>query len=338
MKSFFLALPLIACCSTAFAQGPAAQASVDRAISATQPGSLNFRSKMQGSLIRDVNAEQAPELYPGELQDVGPQFLVERKGPAAPERKIFEGFFDSQFFYTSNALLTEKGNQDTGVMVLTLQAAFNLPQFEIFGNTASPRIGYRHQWWLYSLTNSSNQLNNFDFAVATLFVGMQQTWGESWVTTLGVDYNRFLSADHDWNEFYTEALPNWSLEKNVSFGDKSQLTIGYYGGIHFTYTDPQPSNNIDDRLDSTLGLTYTRELLPNLFLQANYRLQWSHYTENHDRNDMYNNAALGFVYLFSDWASLRTFVTFENRNSSDDTVADYTKWDSGVGLNFSARF
>jgi hypothetical protein len=96
--------------------------------------------------------------------------------------------------------------------------------------------------------------------------------------------------------------------------------------------------HINDRLDSTLGLFYSQELLPHLVVQPYYRFQWSHYTENSDRNDFYNTLGLSLIYSFNDWASLRTFVSYENRNSTDDTVADYNKWDSGAGVTFSARF
>ena len=335
MKFLSVVLPLVTCCAAALAQQPA----VERAVSATQGSSPGFRASAPGaSVIRDLSTQQAPELFPGEMEDVGPQFLVAREQQAAAERKLIEAFFDTQLFYTSNALLTEKGNQDTSVMVYTLQAAINLPQFELFGGTVSPKAGYRHQWWRYSLDDTANQLNNFDFAVGSLFIGAQHNWGDKWVATLALDYNRFLSADEEWNEFYTELVPNWGLEHIIPIGEKAQLTLGYYGAYHFTHTDPQPTNNINDRLDNALGFTYTRELIPSLFLQANYRWQWSHYTENSDRNDIYHNAGLALVYMFNDWASLRAFISYENRNSTDDTIPDYNKWDTGGGVTFTARF
>jgi hypothetical protein len=337
MKSFALVLPLVACCSTAFAQN-----AVERAVSMTQSRGPAFRSTVPTApLLRD-GTEAAPELYPGEMEDVGPQFLVARERQAAAERKLFESFFDTQLFYTSNALLTDKGNQDTSVMVFTLQAAINLPQFELFGGTVSPRIGYRHQWWLYSLDDTGNQLNNFDFAVSSFFIGVQHNWGEQWVATAALDYNRFLLKDDGWHEFYTELVPNWSFEHIIPIGEAAQITLGYYGAYHFTHTDENALTStvahINDRLDNALGFTYTRELFSNLFLQTSYRWQWSHYTENSDRNDIYHNASAALVYVFNEWASIRGFVNYENRNSTDDDVFDYNKWDSGGGITFSARF
>ena len=341
MKSAFVVLPLITACAAALAQSPSPAASpraVDRAISATQTGAPGFRSKMRGSLIRDVETQQVPELFPGEIEDVGPQFLVARPEAAAPEHRWLDAFFDTQLFYTSNALLSERGNQDTSVMVFTLQAAINLPPMEVAGGILSPRVGYRHQWWRYSLDDTSNQLNNFDFAVGSLFAGFRHNWDDKWVATASIDYNRYLSADEEWTEFYTEVVPNWSLERNLPIGEKAQLTIGYYGAYHFTHTDPSPVSHINDRLDTALGFVYVQELLPNLFIQPYYRLQWSHYTENSDRNDMYNNLGLTVVYMFNEWASIRAFMNYENRNSTDDTAADYHKWDTGGGVTFSAKF
>ena len=342
MKSAFVVLPLITACAAALAQSPAPPSArataVDRAIATTQGGAPGFRGKVPGSLIRDVDTQQVPELFPGEIEDVGPQFLVARPEAAKPGPVMFNGFVDTQMFYTSNALLSEKGNQDTGVMVITAQAAFYLPPMELAGGILTARAGYRQQWWLYSLDDTSSQLNNFDFTLASVFIGIRHTWDEKWVATANLDYNRYLSADNNWSEFYTELVPNWSLERNIPIGETAQLSIGYYGGYHFTYTDPQPTSNINDRLDNAIGITYTQELIPKLFLQPYYRLQWSHYTENSDRNDMYNDLGVSLVYMFNQWASVRGFVNFESRDSTDDTVSDYQVWNSGGGVTFSAQF
>jgi hypothetical protein len=223
-------------------------------------------------------------------------------------------------------------------MVMTAQAAFNAQPITIAGGQFSARVGYRHQWWLYSLDNTANQLNNFDFALGTVFAGFRHSWNDIWVASFSLDYNRYLSLEDDNTEFYVELAPNWAFERNFAVGEKSQLTVGYYGAYHWTQTDPAPVAHINDRLDSTLGAALTVELMPRLYAQPFYRLQWSHYTENSDRNDVYNTIGVGLVYMFNDWASIRTFISYENRNSTDDTVADYNKWDAGGGVTFSARF
>lgn len=331
----YLAL-LLATTAGAFAQ------SADRAVATTQSPAGKYRSTMPGgSLIRDVDTRSAPELFPGELQDVGPQFLltrpdVSKAGP--PSHFWFEGFADWQMFYTNNALLTEKDHRDTGVMVTTVQAAINFPAVALAGGMLATKAGYRHQWWYYSLDKTTSGLNDFDFAVSTFFITGRHSWEEKWVASFSIDYNRYLSRDDNWSEFYVELAPSWALERNFELDEKTLITLGYYGSYHWTQTDPAPVKHINDRLDSSLGVTVTREIIPNLIGQAYYRAMWSHYTENSDRNDVYHSLGLALVYNFNEWASVRAFMGYENRNSTDDTVADYNKFDAGGGLTFTARF
>ena len=327
MKPTLFALALAA--STAIAQSPA-----DRAISTMQGSAA--RSKASNMLNRAMTEQIAPELYPGEMDDVGPQFLLAPTHGAA-SHKWFEVFTDAQLYYTSNALLTEKGNADTGLAVSTIQAAINLPPFQLGSGQVSVKAGYRHQWWLYSLNDSGTGLNDFDFAVSTLFVQARHTLSEQWTAGLGLDYNRLLSRENEWAEFYTELVPSWYLERNFTFGEKAALTAGLYGSYHWTHTD-DPVAHINDRLDTSFGITYSYELAPSLVAQPYYRIQWSHYTANSDRNDMYHTLGFGLSYAISEKAIVRTFIGYENRNSTDTLIADYGKWDSGAGLTLNVQF
>ena len=331
MKS--IALFFLAAAATSLAQSPA-----DRAIATTQSPGGKFRTMPGGSFVNEPNVS-APELYPGEMQDVGPQFLLARPQAAAPQHHWIEAFADWQLYFTNNALLTEKDHRDTGIMVTTVQVAVNFPTIAALGGQLAVKAGYRQQWWMYSLDKTRSGLNNFDFSVGTVFLATRHSWDDDkWVASLSLDYNRYLSRDDNWNEFYVELAPSWSLERNFRFGEKSLLTLGYYGAFHWTETDPQPVSNINDRFDNSVGVTYTRELLPRLIAQAYYRIQWSHYTTNSDRNDLYNSLGLALVYNFNEWASVRAFLGYENRGSTDETVADYNKFDTGGGLTFTARF
>ena len=329
MKRILLTLPFF--CAAAFAQSPS-----DRAISSVQ--SAAARTQTRALLARSLMKQTAPELYPGEFADVGPQFLLTQpEGAPETEHRWLEGIADVQLYYTSNALLTEKGRADTGLMVTTLQAAVNLPPFELAGGQVAAKAGYRHQWWMYSLHDSGSGLNNFDFAVSTIFVQARHTFGEKWAAGAGIDYNRLLSHDDDWAEFYTELVPSWYLERSFTFGEKSLLTAGVYGAYHWTHTDDIVAH-INDRLDTSFAVSYSYEFTPGFVAQPYYRIQWSHYTENSDRNDMYNAVGLSLIYALGESASVRAFVGYENRNSTDILVADYGKWDSGVGLTLNAQF
>lgn len=325
----------ILCAAPFFAEAQSVSPSrrADVATSTSESLYRQTKPKLNQDLLE--NTQQAPELFPGELEDVGPQYLVMDK---AQRHRWVQFYADTQLFYTSNALLTEKGNQDTSLMVTMLEASINLPPFALGTGQAAFRAGYREQIWLYSLDDTSNQLNNLDFDVATVFLGFQHNINENWTAFFELDYNRYLSHDNDYNEFYVELMPTWTIQRTFKFADESYITAAYSGAFHWTQTDPDPVSDINNRLDTIVSLSYNRELVSRLYSQLFYRAQWSHYTTNSDRNDFYNTFGLGFVYAFSEWGAIKASINYENRNSTDDLVADYGKWDTGGGLSIVLQF
>ncbi len=81
-----------------------------------QMESLQRTMEQQPSLSLKAGTN-APELYPGENEDIGPQHVLRVK----QRRTMFEVGVDSQFFYTANALLTQTGQKSTAVAVNTIQ-------------------------------------------------------------------------------------------------------------------------------------------------------------------------------------------------------------------------
>ncbi len=161
---------------------------------------------------------------------------------------------------------------------------------------------------------------------------------EHWLASVGVDYNRLLSHEDGWHEFYTELLPSWSLERQIPLGEKHALSIAYIGAAHFTHTDPAPSTNIQDRFDSILAVTWSWPLAPTLVLQPFYRFQHTHYWENSDRNDVFHTLGASLTWAFNDWASVRVFTSWEKRDSNDELIQDYQEFDTGGGLSIALRF
>ena len=107
--------------------------------------------------------------------------------------------------------LTEKGNTDTGLLIGTAWAGIAPPPFEFAGGQAALRAGYRHQRYNYGLDRTSNQLNNFDFDSSTWLANARWT-RDDWTLFAGGEYNRLLSHEDDWNEFYVEGVPGWGVE------------------------------------------------------------------------------------------------------------------------------
>lgn len=313
-----------------------AQAPLPRTADAATTTVQSFRERPQISPKFRIGASQtAPELYPGESADVGPQYLLIQQ---MMRRSWVEGALDVQYYYTSNALLTERDKIDTGLLVSTAWAAFAPTPFALGDGQLAIRAGYREQMYLYGLDSTDNQLNNFDFDVATVFAGARWLWREQWVFGLGTEYNRYLSHENDWNEFYTELLLAWGVERVFSFSERTQLVLGYAGGYHWTHTDPIPTSDVNDRLDSILSLTLTQEILPQLLLQPYYRFQVAQYSQSGDRTDLFHTVGLSLSYLFTEWASVRVFASYEVRNSDDDSVQDFQNLNAGGGVSFVLRF
>jgi hypothetical protein len=294
------------------------------------------RFQQRQELTRPRFRESVPTLYEGEVADVGPQYVVM---PAAERRKWIELAADSQFYYTSNVFLTEKGNIDSTLAVHTLQAGFAPSPWDVAGGQLGVRAGYRHQFFRYGdLTSNEDQLNNLNFDVSTIYSQVRYRFMEHWTATLGVDWNRYLGVDDDRSEFYVEVLPYWSLERQIQFSENSLLSIGYTGNYHATRVDFEPKD-LNDRTDQILTVIYSHKLGEKLVLQPYYRLQYTRYDQNTTdtggRHEWLNTLGVSATYFFTPWASVRAFVSYDVRDSTDPIIQDYHKWDSGGGVSLA---
>ena len=307
---------------------------VDTAINTSQGVGTQGRLSAYASRGRPGEGGAVPELYPGENSDVGPQMLVLQQ-----MRKVyFEGGVDLQYYYTSNAFLSEKGNTDTGILLSTAYFGLAPTPIDLWGGKLAVRAGYKQQAYNYGLDKTSNQLNNLDFTIGTVYLNGRFTFLDKWTASLGIDYNRFQSFESNFDEFYTEALPQWSLERLFEINERTYISAGYFGSYHLTHSDPLPTTNINDRLDSVFLVTAVHQLCEKVIVQPFYRFQHAHYTENSDRNDVTNTFGVAVAYLINDWSSVRVFTSYEVRDSTDATIPDYHKWDTGGGVSVSIKF
>ena len=307
---------------------------IDSAVNTAQGVGTHNRITAYARHSAGGSGDSVPELYPGENRDVGPQMLVMPR-----QKKVyFEGGADIQYYYTSNALLSEKDHTDTGILLSTVYFGLAPTPIDLWGGKLAVRLGYREQFFNYGLDKTSNQLNNLDFAIGTVYANARFTFWDKWTASVGIDYNRYLSFDANFDEFYTEALPQWGLERLFEINQRNYITIGYFGSYHITHTDPLPTTDVNDRLDSVLLITSAHQLTEKLILQPFYRFQQSHYVNNSARNDIINTFGVALAYVFNDWASVRAFTSYEVRDSTDPTIPDYQKFDTGGGLSFTIRF
>ena len=74
-------------------------------------------------------------------------------------------------------------------------------------------------------------INKFDFNVSTVFSDASWRW-QNWQFTFGGDYRRLLDSGN-YDEFYHEFVPRWSVGREFSLGKSSSLSVTYEGDYRF---------------------------------------------------------------------------------------------------------
>ena len=344
MHTKYIFLPAICLALTldvACAQLPSASQQVDSA-----------RQRRQLESVANISAvtNAVPEFYLGETGDVGPQSVIQFK----PRRTYIEASADEQYFFTDNVFLADHGKQHADVLVSTAQVALAPTPYQFAGGSISPRLGYQHQWFNYGLANSEtvavypsfNQvdINMFDFNVSTFFgdIAWQK---QNWTFTLGGDYRRLLDSQ-DYEEFYHEYVPRWSVRRDFPVNDSFAFSIGYEGDYHVTVTTPpgvvNPTSPVypaafNNRIDQNLLLVADWRICNHAVLQPFYRLQFAHYTRI-NRDDLINSFGLALYCPITKQIAIRTFASYDIAETDGFYVQNYQSLNVGIGLNLTVRF
>lgn len=335
-------LPLLAgaVCLTSVALASAQTPRVDQA------DAIKRQQEMENKL-RDASkvgtAEvDAPELFQGELKDVGPQSILKVK----QKRTLFEATFDSQFFYTSNQNLTEDA-AGTSLFVNTAQIAYAPQPLQTARGAVAPRAGFRHQWFNYGLGDEPATKGNNDFDLQALFGEAKWAFRQDWTAEVGVEWSRLLEhapTYTSYHEFYSEWVPRVGVTRNVPFSETKSLTFGWQMNYHLsdarplTPSAPPTPRNTNDRLDNSFLAAYTHVFGPKLAVQPYYRLLMTRYGGQAGRFDYLHSAGLSAYVTLRENVSLRGFLSYEIKDSDTVGFDDYQKFDLGAGLNLSIRF
>lgn len=292
------------------------------------------RVKVKAKLSKPAEESVAP-LSEEETDDIGPQFVVRQR----PRRDLFEVAFDTQFLQSSNLYLTEADKVKGTLMLSTFQLAIAPKPMELGDALLGWKGGYRHQKFNYGkFSQNEKSLNDLDFDVSSFFLQGYYIGKKNWMAVAGIEQNRLLNAAAGkYDEFYSEWVPNLSLEKQLKLGEKSTLSLTATGAWHISHVDPpEPSQN--DRVDEALTVSLSHELVSDLSVQPYYRLQFTQYTRKQGRQDVTQSVGVSLGYAFNKWSSVRFSAGFEGRDSSDASINDYRKLDTGLGLSFQAKF
>ena len=346
-KSFFFSgLCLTLSLGIARAQMPNASRQVD---------AVQQRRQLESASSLSAGTNTVPEFYDGETGDVGPQSVLQFKH----RRTYFEASADEQYFFSDNVFLANQGKQGADVLVSTVSAALAPSPYQFAGGLLSPRLGYEQQWFNYGLLGLGmvhvydpgktpaiyyTSINKFDFNVSTVFSDASWRW-QNWQFTFGGDYRRLLDSGN-YDEFYHEFVPRWSVGREFSLGKSSSLSVTYEGDYRFTETAPPAAPNptspiypdtFNDRTDQAIALVGNWQLCSHAILQPFYRFQYAHYTSI-NRDDYLNSFGLALCCPITRQITLRTFVSYDIANTDGFYVQNYQSLNAGGGLNLTFRF
>jgi hypothetical protein len=287
----------------------------------------------------ESGTNNAPELYPGENADVGPQRILK----VTPSRTWFEVYLDSQAFFTGNALLTQHGAQSAGVFVNTAQfAVVPVPPLDLGAGKLTPLAGFRSQWYNYSL----NTPPNLDFDAQTAFVAAKYRFDEKWELDGELDYTRLLGQS-SYNEFYREWVPNLTVQRLFPLEDNLLASISWQSAYHFTDVPPiafsVTPTDANNRLDNILTFSLSYQPAPKFIIQPYYSVGYTYYPRDPfsatstSRNDLMNSLGLSVAYYFSPKVAIRTFISADDR-ASDNSIANYANYNVGVDVSLVIRF
>jgi hypothetical protein len=329
----------------------------------------------QNREVRDLApGDTVAPLYAEEDSDLGPQTVLRKKKPA-----WFRGSVDAQVFFTDNLLYENVGEDDGGVAVTSLEAALMTPPCITRLASYRAEIGYRHQFFNYfghedivqagGLLRRNQHLDaeDFDFDSSTAFASvLAQT--KHYQFRFGVDYTRLLGFEpirsDDYEEFYREIVPRWSVQRNFRVCDKSIFSLAYLGGYHFSDEDvpvvfsrfgptPRSRDFPDDRSERwehTFIATYSVRLPCNFVAQPYYRFQYTDYVNpqpsfgrfggvtEFDESLCLHTVGFSLGWFPCENFSARAFAGYNWQEADENRANEYEKLDIGAGLAATLRF
>lgn len=283
-----------------------------------------------------------PYLYEGELEDVGPQFLLV---PGRERHRWFQLVFDSQWFYNSNPTLADSANRiDTDVWVNTLELRAKSPKREIFGGEMELAGGAWAQSYFYGAVSGPTRqaggldINDFNFTGITFFSEADYQRGPSFAAA-GLRWTRLSNTSGD-NGFYREWVPSWRVGHRFSLSQRDLLTVRYDGSYHATTLETFAflRDDLNDRWSNSGSIIWTRLLAPGWFLQTYGAAIHETYTRGPDRNEWTYVAGGALIRQFNARLAARVFISYAMRDSNRPEFADYRQLTSGLGGSLSFRF
>ena len=282
-----------------------------------------------------------PELFAGELADLGPQYLL----LPAPRAGELELWGDAEYSGTSNVMLEETQPQASSVLSLQSGVNWRSTPHAWGAGRVTWQAGARAQTYRYGFLANANtpinfieiDRNNFDLAGAHLSAQWQHA---RWLAGTALR-GALLHNRHSGREFYREAALEAHLLRLWTPTPRLRLAAGADAAWRRTRTAtfgllPAGWN---DRVELALVAAAEWDCGEAWRLAPALRVQGAHYTQRErERDDVVASARLALVRPLGPHTEMRLSLSHDRRESSEPLVTDYAKWDAALGAAFAFRF
>jgi lambda repressor-like predicted transcriptional regulator len=282
-----------------------------------------------------------PELFAGELDDVGPQYLL----LARPSAQPFELWTDFEITGTSNATLVESNPTFSTITSAQAGARWQSARRPRWGGQWGWEAGVKGQVYRYGYLTGVKQLVNFVEIDRNNFnlvgVHLRADWRrEHWVAGLTLRGSTLRSTATQ-RVFYEEAALEWQLFRQWPLTPSRTLAVGLEGAWRLSSTDSFGllPGGWNDRAEQGVLVVLDQALGAQWRFQPALRVLASRYTHTgRSRTDWHESGRLSLSRALAPFAELRLSVGYDRRDSSEALIADFQKWDLALGASAQWRF
>lgn len=288
------------------------------------------------------SAAAVEELYRGELDDTGPQYLLL---PAAGRPARFTLWSRVDASWTDNATFTETNPGATTVASFQLGGDARWLERPVADGKLRATIGGHGQVFRYGLASDDDQVidflqvdrNNFDL----LGAHVRATWQRGpWLAASSLQ-GTLLHNRSAGRTFYRELAWDAALYRQWSVAGTATFLVGADLTRRWSVTDTYGllPRSWNDRAEAGLTAVWQQPVRGKLSWRATARAQATGYTHaDRSRRDVTGSLGLELSYAWRERCDFRVFVSHERRDSTEPGIADYARWEAGAGAGVRWEF
>jgi hypothetical protein len=271
--------------------------------------------------------------------------LLENEPPKTEGKKYsFSASAGSRLYRTSNVLRTPVHGQEerSGVFEANLGLSLSRSAMEL-GEYISiiPRIDLMVQRAEYDRYSALLD-NRFGMVKSSLAFGLPRDWSMG----ASVEYN-ILHNQKTGDRTFDAIAPAWSVQKTIPLTDSSFLMSDFmvkYSSTDQTMTFPAAGVYADsgDNYQNSISTTYIHMLGEEgqLMIMPRIGLNRTHYLKSPSkgRDDYLLTLGSSFIYQWTDWLSVQSFITHSSMSSDESSVDGFKALDTGFSLNANISY